>query len=225
MYGTVSLETVNVFEQLPAATNMSHLRGHPAEDDIHRLFAMQVLTGDPRFFEPSQAITRGQFMTALARAINLPIENPAAPRGRMQPVIVTLFTDVDSNRPEFRYIQAVQREGIAFGRADGKFYFDYPIQRQEAFATTVRALGLSHLGLNPTVVTPFLDTDRIAYWAIQEMGVASMLGIIRPDANGNINPTNAITKGEAAALLNHLIEYMRTGLISDYTEQIVNIAR
>ena len=62
-------------------------------------------------------------------------------------------------------------------------------------------------------------------WAIREMAVANMLGIIGPDENGNILPTQAISKGEAAALFNHLIEYMRTGLVSDYAEQIVNIAR
>jgi len=223
--GTLSLETVNVFEQLPAPANMGFLRGHPSEDDIHRLFAMQILQGDPRFYVPEQAITRGQFMTALARAIKLPVEPEVQARGRREPVTVNLFTDVDSNRPEFRYIQAVQRAGIAFGRADGKFYFDYPIQRQEAFSTVIRALGLTELGLDPTVITPFMDSDRIAYWAIREMAVANMLGIIGPDENGNILPTQAISKGEAAALFNHLIEYMRTGLVSDYSEQIVNIAR
>ena len=223
--GTISLETVNVFEQLPAPNHLGFLRGHPAEDDIHRLFAMQILQGDPRFYVPEQAITRGQFMTALARAIKLPIEPEVRAVGRREPVTVSLFTDVDSNRPEFRYIQAVQRAGIAFGRADGKFYFDYPIQRQEAFATVIRALGLTNLGLDPTVITPFLDSDRIAYWAIREMAVANMLGIIGPDENGNILPTQAISKGEAAALFNHLIEYMRTGLVNDYAEQIVNIAR
>ena len=224
MDGTINLETVNVFEQLHAP-DLSFIRGNPAEDDIHRLFAMRVLQGDPRTFVPEQAITRGQFFTALARAIKLPVEQIAPARGRRQPVIVNLFTDVDSNRPEFIYIQAIQRAGIAYGRADGRFYFDYPISRQEAFTTTVRALGLTNMGLNPTVVTPFTDSHDIAYWAIREIGVAQMLGIIAPDENGNIHPNRAISKGEAAALFNHLIEYMRAGLVSEYAEQIVNIAR
>jgi len=224
--GTVNLQTVNTFEQLPAP-DLSFMQGHPAEDDIHRLFAMQVLTGDPRYFIPEQAITRGQFMTALARAIKLPVEDFVPPRqGRLRdPVVVNLFTDVDSGRPEFRYIQAIQRAGIAFGRADGKFYFDYPVSRQEAFATVVRALGLTNLGMNPTVVTPFTDSNSIADWAIREMYVANLLGLIAPDDSGNIHPQMAITKGEAAALLNHLIEYLRVGLVSEYAEQIVNIVR
>jgi hypothetical protein len=226
-HGAVFMETINVFEQLHAP-DLSFIRGHSAEDDIHRLFAMHVLTGDTRFFIPEQAITRGEFMTALARAIKLPVQDPTPARGasaRRQPVAVNLFSDVDSNRPQFRYIQAIQRAGVAFGRADGKFYFDYPITRQEAFATVVRALGLTSLGLNPTVVTPFVDSNNIAYWAMREVGVAHTLGLIAPDANGFIHPTRAISNAEAAALFNHLIEFMRHGLVNHYTNEIVHIVR
>lgn len=224
--GTHSMETFNVFEQLPAP-DLTFLRGNPAEDDIHRLFAMQILQGDPRFFVPNQAITRGQFLTALARAIKLPVEEVELPRVRrgQEPVALMLFSDVSSNRPEFRYIQAIQRAGIAFGRADGKFYFDYPISRQEAIVTTIRALGLTNLGLNPTVVSPFVDSDDIAYWAIRDVNVALMLDIIAPDADGNFYPRRAMSNGEAAAMFNHLLEYLRNGIVRHYSEQIVNITQ
>ncbi|MCL1863117.1 MAG: S-layer homology domain-containing protein [Defluviitaleaceae bacterium] len=224
MSGTHSMLVDNVFEQLPAP-NLSFLRGHPAEDDIHRLFAMQILQGNPQFFVPNQAITRGQFLTALARAIKLPVEEVVLPRAtRGQPAVaLTLFSDVDSNRPEFRYIQAIQRAGIAFGRADGKFYFDYPISRQEAIVTTIRALGLSNLGLDPTVVSPFSDSDAVAEWAIRDINVALMLDLISPDAEGNLHPRRAMSNAEAAAMFNHLLDYMRNGIVSHYSEQIVNI--
>jgi hypothetical protein len=222
--GSHSMETFNIFEQLPAP-DLSFIRGHSAEDDIHRLFAMQILQGDPRYYVPNQAITRGQFLTALAKAIKLPVEEvvlPRAARGQ-QPVALTLFSDVNSDRPEFRYIQAIQRAGIAFGRADGKFYFDYPISRQEALVTTIRALGLTNLGLNPTVVSPFLDSDSIADWAIRDVNVALMLDLISPDADGNLNPRRAMSKAEAAAMLNHLLDYLRNGIVAHYSEQIVNV--
>jgi hypothetical protein len=224
--GQTSINVENIFEQLPAQ-DMSMLRGHPAEDDIHRLFAMQILTGDPRFFVPNQAMTRGQFLTALARTVKLPVEEvvlPRATRGQ-QPVALTLFSDVNSDRPEFRYIQAIQRAGIAFGRADGKFYFDYPISRQEAIVTIVRALGLSNMAQNPSVVSPFLDSDDIADWAMRHVNVALMLDLIAPDANGNLNPRRAMSKGESAALLNHLLNYMRNGIVDHYSGQLVNITQ
>ena len=222
--GSESLTTFNVFEQL-FAPDLAFLRGHPAEDDIHRLFAMEVLTGDPRHFDPSQAITRGQFMTALARALKLPVQEvvlPRATRGN-QPEPVLLFSDVSTDRPEFRYIQAIVNSGVAQGRQGGSFDFDEAISRQEAIVTIVRALGLLDMWPSPTVVLPFADSDRVGNWAMRGIGVAWSLGIIQPDVNGNLHPTRAVSNAEAASLLNHMIDYLREGIVRDYADQLVNI--
>jgi hypothetical protein len=220
--GYSSLHHPNTFEQLPAP-NMDFLRGNAAEDDIHRLFAMEVLTGPPSNYVPGQVITRGQFMTALARAIRLPTADP--PRAVRNRPLPSLFSDVNINRPEYRYIDAIVREGVAQGRPDGSFHFDYAITRQEAIATIVRALGLETIAMHPTVAAPFADSNAIADWAMREITVAYRLGLIEPDERGNIRPSAALSKGDAAALLNRMIDYMRTGLAGDYADQIVNIAR
>ena len=224
--GTVSMEIPNAFEQLPAH-DLSFLRGNPAEDDINRLFSTRILTGDPRFFQPSHAITRGQFVAAVARALRLPIEQPDNRRIRaamVQPD-TAVFYDVPNTRPEYQYIMAAHRAGLAFGRANSMFYFDYPIDRQEAFMIMIRGLGLSQMGLNPTPATPFADDAMVAQWARREVTVAHMIGLAVPDENGFFHPTRQLSMGEAANILNELVEYMRVGLISDYVDQIVNIVR
>jgi hypothetical protein len=81
------------------------------------------------------------------------------------------------------------------------------------------------MGANPTVVSPFVDSDRIAYWAIRDINVALMLDLIAPDANGNLHPNRAMSKSEAAAMFNHLLEYLRNGIVNHYSEQIVNITQ
>jgi hypothetical protein len=225
--GTVNIGIPNTFEQLPEP-DLSFLKGNASEDDIRKLFAMQILSGNPRYYNPSQSITRGQFMTALAKAIKLPIENLSTPprttgrnavRGPLK-----LFADVDSTRPEYPYIKAIVDSKIAFGHENSMFYFDYGISRQEAFTVLVRALGLTNLGLDPTVVTPFTDSADIGEWYIRDVSVAQMLGLIAPDEYGRIYPEKNITKGEAATLFNTYIEFMRNGLMSQYVDQIVNIA-
>jgi hypothetical protein len=228
--GTVNISIPNTFEQLPEP-ELSFLRGNAFEDDIRRLYSMQILSGDPRYFNPSQAISRGQFMTALAKAIKLPIQDlSAAPQGTRRirnntnPSVVNLWSDVDSTMPEYPYMLALRDAGIAFGHEDGAFYFNYAISRQEVFTVLVRALGLTNIGLNPTAVTPFTDSADIGEWYIREVSVAQSLGLIAPDENGMIYPDRAITKGEAASLLNVFIEFMRNGFMSEYVDQIVNIA-
>jgi len=225
--GTSSLHHPNTFEQLPAP-NLDFLRGNAAYDDIARLFALEVLNGPPQLFVPGQIITRGQFMAMLARAIRLPTAEPpriTAAMLRNDRLPPSRFSDVTVNRPEYRYIDAIYREGVAQGRADGSFHFDSGITRQEAIATVVRALGLETMGMYPTVAAPFADSDDIADWAIRELAVAYNLGLIQADENGRINPIDTMSKGQAAALLNRLIDYMRSGLALDYADQIVNIAR
>jgi anti-sigma-K factor RskA len=83
---------------------------------------------------------------------------------------------------------------------------------------------LTNIGLNPTAVTPFTDSAEIDEWYMREVSVAQSLGLIAPDANGRIYPDRAITKGEAASLLNVFIEFMRNGFMSEYVDQIVNFA-
>ena len=92
-------------------------------------------------------------------------------------------------------------------------------------AELVIKLERFNMGLDPTVITPFTDSHSIAYWAIREVEVARVLGLIHPDENGNIHPNRMISKAEAAALFNELVEFMRVGLVSEFSEQIVNIPR
>lgn len=221
--GRVTIPTFNTFEQL-ISPNLNFLRGHPAEFDISRLFAMQILDGDPRFFRPEQAITRGQFTAALARALKLqitpPIQNPVGRRN----VVTLVFPDVPASRPEYPYIMAARRFGLALGREDGRFHIDSPLDRQEAIALMIRSLGLEDMGIYPAPVTIFTDDHLISPWARRELYVAEWVGLVTGDANGNVRPTDFITNAEAAAMINRLIEYMRFDLALDYTDHIVNYA-
>jgi len=223
--GTVSISVPNTFEQLPSP-DLTWLRGNAAEDDIRRLFSTQVLTGDPRFFQPDQSISRGQFVAAVVRAIRLAPEEPAPiPRGRNAAPVTSVFSDVNRDRPEYGYIMAAYSSGLARGRASGRFYFDYPIDRQEAFMLIIRALGLQQMGINPTPMTAFTDDAMIAPWSRRYVSIAQQIGLAHSDANGMFHPERLISNAEAASLLNELINYMRVGLISDYSDQIVNIVR
>ncbi len=221
--GNVSISPYNTFEQL-IAPDVSYLKGHAAEQEIKKLFALQILDGDPKFFQPAQAITRDQYVTALVKAIKLPLE-PAAKNVKAKTAQKIVFPDVTVDRVTYPYIMAGYKNGLAIGRSDGKFYSDFPIDYQEAVTIMVRTLGLQALGLDPTPVTPFADDLQIASWAKKEVYAAQRLGLIRADDNGNFNPKRNISKAEASALLNNLVDYMRSGIATDYSENIVNYTR
>ena len=223
--GGASIPTRNTFEQL-IFPDLDFLKGHPAMEDIHKLFSMQILDGDPRFFLPEQSISRSQYVSALVKAIKLPVETAVpGPRGRRRnqaPPIV--FPDVQPARPDYPYIMAAYRSGLAIGRDHGTFYADSQLERQEAFTIAVRALGVVNLG-RAEHTGFFTDDDQIAQWARQSLAAAYRLKLIKPDMDGRIRPGDFVSKAEAAALLRELVDYMRIGIASDYAEHLVNYAR
>ncbi|MDE6181625.1 MAG: S-layer homology domain-containing protein [Eubacteriales bacterium] len=218
--GSAAIPSFNTFEQL-IAPDTSYLKGHFAESDIKKLFAMQILDGEPKFYQPNQAITRGQFTEMLVKAIKLPIEEVNNKKGA---TIEIAFSDVMPEREEYPYIMAAFKSGLAVGKNDGKFHIDEPIERQEAIVILLRTLGLEHLGLDPTPITPFVDDKYIASWAKKEIYAANRIGIIAGDSDGKFKPTALMSKAEGAAIINRLIDYMRKDMQTDYTENIVNFA-
>ena len=218
--GNISIPSFNTFEQL-LAPDVSYLKGNFAEEDIKKMFAMQILTGEPKFYKPNEAITRGQFTQMLVKAIKLPIEKNDKPNNKKSSIDI-VFSDVLPNRKEYPYIMEAYKEGVVLGQTDGKFSIDEPIERQEAIVILLRALGLEHLGLDPTPITPFVDDNHIEKWAKREVYAANRIGIISGDENGNFKPKSFVSKAEAAAIINRFINYMRYDMEVDYTENIVN---
>lgn len=218
--GSINIPVMTTFEQLPSS-DLTFLRGHFAEQDISRLFAQQIFTGAPQHFQPSQAMTRGEFIAALSRALRLELVH-IQPLNVFNRTTRIVFPDVLSSRPDYIYIMAAYRAGLAYGRNDGNFHVDMPITREEAVATLIRGLGLENVVPNPSPITTLNDSLQISTWANREMSAALELGLISGDANGNFRPRDLITKAEAAALINRIIDYMREDLVRDYSERMVN---
>lgn len=214
--GNISVPNFNRFEQL-VAPEMSHLKGHFAEEDIKKMFAMGIINTVPKFYKPNQAITRGEFTQMLVKAIKLPI----TPIDTKKPINL-VFSDVMTNRTEYPYIMAGYDAEIVFGKDDGAFHIDEPIEREEAIVILLRTLGLERLGLSVTPMTAFVDDDKIDNWAKKEVYAANKIGIISGDENGKFHPKKFISKAEAAAIINRFINYMREDIKKDYAENIVN---
>jgi hypothetical protein len=98
---------------------------------------------------------------------------------------------------------------------------DEIIQAEEAYCIMLRALGMQNMAYAMTAETPFTDNDYISDWAKNEINYLARLGIIVPDDEGNINAKRQLSKGDAAALINNFVKYMRQKMQVDYIENIV----
>lgn len=207
--GSIAISTANRIEKLPIPTNLDFIEGHWAEDDIKKLYSMEIFTQIPHFGMQYEAISRGEFVKALCLAMNIDI---MAYEENKEEVI---FGDVTSDHPLYPYVMAAYKKKLIKGTGED-FDIDRPINRQEAFVIYIRVIGLERLGVTESPLTPFVDDSEIASWAKKEIMAGYKLGIIQGDNTGRVNPKRWISKSEAAAIVNRLIDYLREEIGEDY---------
>lgn len=219
--GYASVDSRNYFEQL-APVNLTNLKGAPYYNDVEKLYGMGVLDGDPNLFRPTQAITRGEFVTMLVKAFKLPTTTYESTSNKKKEPLASYYADVSSKRNDYKYIQTARDYGVAYGSSDGHFYPDSYITRQEAICMIIRSLGLQTIGITGNPQSPFLDDASIANWAKNDLYTAYKIGIISTDDNFKVNPKQIVSKAEAAVMVNSMVDYLRYTLKENYAESIVN---
>ncbi|MGL5675479.1 MAG: S-layer homology domain-containing protein [Cellulosilyticaceae bacterium] len=219
--GTVGIADTPSIEQL-RAVELSHMKGHPAESDIRKMYALQIFTGDPTKMSPNQVVTRGQYIEMLVRALKLPlpeVEKKKTVSSKKDEVEIIVFTDIKKDDPLYPYALAAYNAGlIGNGRVNPGTY----LTREEMLAMNVRAIGLERLGIATSgMVTPFLDDNLISDWAKSPVYAASRIGLV-DTTNGYLLPQRKVTQAEAAAFMNRLLEYLRYELQKDYQVVALN---
>jgi len=210
--GSAYLSINNVVEKLPIPDGLDFIEGHWAEEDIKKLYSMEIFTEVPHDGMQYEAMTRGAFVKALCLAMN--IETTAYEDLKVQD-ITQYYGDVEYAHPMYKYVMAATDAKLVQG-VGADFDVDKPITRQEAFVIYIRVVGLERLGISNSPLTPFVDDARIADWARKEIMAGYKLGIIQGDSSGRVQPTQMISKAEAAAIINRLIDYCREEISQDY---------
>ena len=206
--GGVVVYSANQIEKLPIPENIDFLEGHWAEDDFKQLYSMEIFTDLPHQGMQYEAINRGDFIKALCLAMN--IDTSGYEEGAE-----VIFGDVQVDHPLYPYIMAAYDIKLIKGTG-ADFDVDRPINREEAFVVYIRVVGLERLGVTESPVTPFVDDATISSWAKKEIMAGYKLGIIQGDSQGNVKPKQWISKAEAAAIINRLIDYLREDIGNDY---------
>lgn len=210
--GSIYLDTNNAVEKLPIPDGLEFIEGHWAEEDIKKLYSMEIFTEVPHEGMQYEAITRGAYVKALCIAMNIDTTDYEAENLPAEPI--QYYGDVTADHPYYKYIMGATDAKLVQG-IGADFNVNTPITRQEAFVIYVRVIGLERLGVTENPVTPFIDDASIANWARKEIMAGYKLGIIK-GTNGYVQPTRIISKSEAAAIVNRLIDYLREEISQDY---------
>lgn len=208
---SILLTTANQVEKLPIPEGLDFIEGHWAEDDIKKLYSMEVLTGTPHQGLQYEAMSRGDYVKALCLALAIDIK----PYENLQSSAPQMFGDVPYTHPLYPYIMAAYNSKLVKGTGEN-FDVNLPITREEAFVIYIRVIGLERLGVTNSPTTPFVDDKSISSWAKREIVAGYRLGIIKGTADGRVLPKQWISKAEAAAIVNRLIDYLRSEIGADY---------
>lgn len=209
--GSFLISPANEIEKLPIPENLDFISGHWAEEDLKRMYSMEIFTETPVKGMQFSAMNRGEFVKALCLAMDISTEKYEKTTRRSPQI----FGDVPTSHPLYKYIMAAYDAKLIKG-VGIQFDIDKPITRQEAFVIYIRVIGLERLGVTDSPQTPFLDDNVIAPWAKKEIMAGFNLGIIKGNSDGKLLPTNWITKAEAASIVNRLVEYLRNDISRDY---------
>lgn len=209
--------------------------GYWAEDSIFLLSSLDIFRENTSYFAPDLAVNRADFAVALANAI-----------GEVEPLTQTEevrlyrdtaehpYYDYDPSVPmeenertrmlaTYNHVKFLKDTGVMLGVGDTKFFYpDTPIKRSEAIQMMVRALGLQDMAPAPPYKTHYIDDADIPDWAKDSIYMAYEVGLVTGYNDGTIRPNNFVSRGEAAVLIESLIDHIKDDITYDYREKIIN---
>lgn len=118
------------------------------------------------------------------------------------------FPDVEDGMWYSEAIEWAYRNKIVNGYADGKFYPDKTITRQEmakVFVDFASYLGYE-LNADPEILAKFQDETMIHEWAKESAAKAVNAGLMFGDTNSRFQPQNGAARAESGAVLVRIIE-------------------
>ena len=162
-------------------------------EDVQHIFNYGITQGTTSTtYSPLAHITRAQFATMIARALEL-----------------TTHTDTDieytlSDLTDKWYaneVQALVDLGIITGYKDGTFGGENTLTRQQAAAMIARMLKYMDVDTTPKGNVDFADMDRIDDYAKEAVQFLASQDVLNSGENTKFNPYNNLTRAQMAKVL------------------------
>lgn len=188
-YGFQVLESRSLFPDISY-----HWSREAVETLANRQVALPAQPGEN--YLPDQAITRAEFTAMLCSALEgiTPQAENTSPR----------FSDTTGHWAE-SYINRATALGLVTGVTPDRFSPDTPITRQEIMVLADRFLDLpDQNGLS------FADDGDIAFWALESVARVTACGLFGGDQVNHLLPTQAATRGQAAAITLRIMDFTKT---------------
>lgn len=145
----------------------------------------------PTIFDPERVVTRDQMAVFIARAVAGGDAKVPAPSGR------PTFSDVGIDHWAYKYIEFLNKLGVAGGYPDGQYHPEYKVTRDQMAVFMARAIGLEPFD-NPT---PTFSDVSAAHWAYKEIESCFLNGVVSGFTPTEFRPTAEVTRAQMAVFL------------------------
>lgn len=199
------------------------LGGHWAEEDIKKLYSLNVFQGTSAFFLPDAPMTRRDFVRAVMRSCNIKIEESQSTglvRARKTAPQTPLLRDVLTTDPDYAYVKEALNRGLAQG-SGGYFLPDAPLTRAQAVTILIRGLGFEYNAPAPGFFSSFRDDADIPAWSKDSVYMARQIGLLNGDTTNRCYPNQVMSRAEASTMLIRFLNFLERDLQQDYRENIV----
>lgn len=162
------------------------ISGHWAEKNILSLEKAGVISSADKY-RPNDSVSRAELVILVIRAKGIEIQSYNGS-----------FADVNSTDWYADYVETALNEGI-IAKADNFRPLD-SVTREEAAKILADVNGLSS-----DITADFKDIDMVSPWALNYVNAVYAHGIFQGDANKCFNPLSQLSRAEAAAIIDRLI--------------------
>jgi len=168
-----------------------------ANDIITKMSDKGIINGyEDGTFRPDDILNRAEFATIMTKVLNL--DNRV--------YLESSYTDVKTEDWEHNFAEAVKDYLVTYER-DGKLYFDSyePAVREDVIVALVKAMNWKIEELENKVEDIFSDADKIGEGLDKYIVSAYENGLVKGYEDKTINPKGSLTRAEAMALVNVLL--------------------
>ena len=160
-------------------------------------------------FRPNEQVTRSQFATMLAKTLSLETKSKTE-----------TFKDVPKKRWDFQAVEAAKSYLTGYKKSNGDmfFYGERSAVREDMAVALVKALELKVVSNDKKLKEIFDDYEKISENLRDFVYTAYEEGIMF-GSNGEFNPQGSLTRAEAAALLEKVIEKTEKVVIGDISDE------
>jgi len=188
LHGHIAKE-VNAILNGGSKATLADISGHYAENHIRKLIDYGIVNGyEDGTFKPSNNVTRAEFATMTAKALENGCGYKLTGSGA--------FPDISGHWAEQNVYKLVAC-GIVNGFEDGTFKPDEEITRGQA--AIIGANMLYYCGIKAQSHAPYPDTN--GHYADKHIQTLQAFGVVNGYEDNTFKPENKITRGQAAMII------------------------